>query len=267
MVPKTVNIIAEKIILTNTVEINFKLISGFLNYMGVSVNCRFVYDTSYDAIKNLCTAELNLLASKDYIGATLEHFLTNEYGCRFFNLAFPVGFLETKIWLLTISNFFGCQEAAKELITINQKQYKSEINMLKKILSGKKLMIITYNYDLDWIIQTASDLDIEIVKIGLLNYSQDENLRTNLKITCPVAYAYDGENRMDDIAKYRPDILLANYQFLEAGDVLVADTIPLCPDAGFFAGLTLARRWASLIKLNLKGEWQQDEPLFDKYFS
>lgn len=34
--------------------------------MGVSVNCRFLCDTTFDALKNFCSASLNLLAYKDY---------------------------------------------------------------------------------------------------------------------------------------------------------------------------------------------------------
>lgn len=30
--------------------------------MGVSVNCRFLCDTTFDALKNFCSASLNLLA-------------------------------------------------------------------------------------------------------------------------------------------------------------------------------------------------------------
>jgi len=265
VVPKTVNIVAEKIILTNTMDDNFRVIHGFLARMGVSVNCRFIYDTSFDALENFCAAELNLLAYKDYGGAVLERFLTDEYNCNFFDLAFPVGFSETRQWVCKIADFFECPEVAEAIIAENQAMYESEINKLKETLEGKKLMIITYNYELDWIIQTAIDLGIEIVKIGLLNYAQDEGFRTNFDITYPLEFEYDRENRAADIANYRPDILLTNYQF--SCDVPIADTIPLCPDVGFFSGLILARRWADLLKLNQRGEWRQDERLFDKYFA
>ena len=267
IIPKTVNIVAEKIILTNIMDDNFRVISGFLGRMGVSVNCRFIYDTSFDALENFCAAELNLLAYKDYGSTVLETFLKDEYGCNFFDLAFPVGFAETKTWLYKAARFFKCPEVAEAIIAENRELYKNEITSLRKTLNSKKLMIITYNYELDWIIQTAIDLGIDIVKIGLLNYSQDEGFRTNLDITFPVEAEYDRDNRAADIAKYQPDILLTNYQFSLAGDVPVADTIPLCSDVGFFSGLNLARRWANLLKLDQKGEWRQDEYLFDKYFA
>jgi len=266
-VPKTVNIVAEKVILTDTMDDNFRIIHGFLERMGVSVNCRFIYDTSLEAIENLCAAQLNLLAYKDHSGTTIERFLTDEYGCKFFEMAFPVGFAETETWLNRAASYFGCPDVAQAIIAENRERYESEISKLRETLAGKKLMIITYNYELDWIIQAALDARIEIVKVGLLNYYQDEGFRTNLDITFPVEAEYDGENRAADIAKYRPDILLANYQFSLAGSVSVADTIPLCPGVGFFSGLNLVRRWASLLKLDQRGEWRRDEQLFDKYFA
>ena len=267
IIPKTVNIIAEKIILTDTMNDNFKVINSFLQRMGVKVNCRFIYDTNINDIKNLCSAELNLLAYGDYTGTTIERFLTNEYDCKFLDMPFPVGINDTKTWLNKVANHFACPQIANTIISENQSHYDSEIAKLKKILAGKKLMIITYNHELDWIIQTALDVGIEIVKIGLLNYYQDEGFRTNIDVELPIELDYNSDNRADDIAMYQPDILLANYQFSLAGGLLVADTIPLSPYVGFFSGLSLAKRWANLLQLNQKGEWQQDEQLFNKYLA
>jgi hypothetical protein len=120
---------------------------------------------------------------------------------------------------------------------------------------------------MDWILQTALDIGIEIVKIGILDFSQDEGFRSRLGIPLNVTENYDRSNRREDIARYRPDILLTNYASSVADEVRVADTIPMCPDVGFFSGLVLAKRWAKLMKLNLKGEWLRDEHLFKQYYA
>ena len=101
------------------------------------------------------------------------------------------------------------------------------------VLKGKKLMVITYNHELDWILKTADDAGMEIVKIGILNFSQDEEFRTNLSLKCPVEENYDKTKRMSDIDKYKPDVLLTNYASSVAEKVAVADTIPMCPYVGF----------------------------------
>ncbi len=128
-------------------------------------------------------------------------------------------------------------------------------------------MILTYNHELDWILKTALDAGMDIVKIGILNFSQDEGFRTRLTVPLPVEENYDRDNRAGDIARYRPDVLLTNYASTVSDDVPVADTIPMCPDAGFDSGLKLAKRWARLLRLNLKGGWRRDAGLFNKYYA
>ncbi len=78
---------------------------------------------------------------------------------------------------------------------------------------------------------------------------------------------YNRDNREADLKRYRPDILLTNYASSIADEVFVADTIPMCPDVGFYSGLHMAGRWARLLKLNLKGEWKRDERLFRQYYT
>ena len=64
VVPNTVNIVFEKVVAKNT-ESNFQIVKGYLERMGVSVNCRFLCNTSYDSLENFTSAPLNLLAYKD----------------------------------------------------------------------------------------------------------------------------------------------------------------------------------------------------------
>ena len=266
VVPDTVNVVFEKIVVKNT-NGNFQIISNFLHRLGVKVNCRFLCQTDFDKLENFCSAPLNLLAYKDYTGKLLENFFKEEYGSAFFDKPFPVGFAETETWLRGVADFFGRPAAAETIISEHKERYEHEIEALRPILKDKKLMIITYNHELDWILRTAVDIGIEIVKIGILNFSQDEDFRSTLNISFPVEKNYDRNNRKKDLELYKPDILLTNYASSIADEVCVADTIPMCPDIGFNAGIILAQRWAKLMRLNLKGAWRQDERLFKQYYT
>lgn len=265
VMPDTVNLVFEKTVVTNT-NANFRIMNGFLERLGVRVNCRFLCESTFDSLENFCAAQLNLLAYKDYTGMLLEDFFTREYGSVFFDRAFPVGHAETEDWLRGVAAFFGRPEAAEAIISEHREQYAREVEALKPLLAGKKLMVITCNHELDWILKTAIDVGIEIVKIGVLNFSQDEGFRTRLDVPLPVEEKYNSDNREADLARYRPDILLTNYASSIADEVFVADTIPFCPDVGFYSGLIMAERWARLLQLNVKGEWKQDERLFKQYY-
>ena len=119
-----------------------------------------------------------------------------------------------------------------------------------------------------WILRTALDAGMEIAKLCILNFSQDEGFSSRLPeiADVPLEEDYDRQKRIGDIQYYRPDILLSNYESSAGCENCIADTIPMCPDIGFFSGLILAERWAGLFNMNLEGAWKNDQSLFNKYY-
>ena len=263
--PRTANIFAEKSAVTNT-QRNFRTISGFLERMGVSVNCRFLNSTSVDELRNYCAGQLNIPAYGDYTATLLGKLIREEFGGKVLDRGFPIGFIETQDWLEEVAGFYGASDAVPSIIAEQQALYDQAIEELKPVLSGKKLMVVAYNCELDWVLKTALDLDMQIVRIGILNYSQDAGFRTRLDADFPVVENYDRADRGDEISKLAPDVLLTHYASAVANAVPVADTIPMCPDVGFMSSISLAKRWARLLRLKLKGDWKQDGALFEQSF-
>lgn len=264
---RTVNIVFEKVVARNT-EMNFQRLKTFLARMNISVNCRFLCNTSYASLRDFCSAELNLLAYRDYTGKILEDFFIKEYGASFFEKQFPIGFKETSDWLLALGKHFDASDEAKSIISENEIIYQNRIKSVRPKLEGKKLMIITYNHELDWILNAALDCGMKIVKICVLNFSQDEGFRSSLPEIdgIEVVENYDRDERSSDIKRLKPDIILSNYEPVSEQSY-ITDTIPMCPDNGFFTGLEMVERWSRLFSKSKEGEWLNDRKLFDKYYS
>ncbi len=264
---RTVNIVFEKVVARNT-EMNFQRLKTFLARMNISVNCRFLCNTSYASLRDFCSAELNLLAYRDYTGKILEDFFIKEYGASFFEKQFPIGFKETSDWLLALGKHFDASDEAKSIISENEIIYQNRIKSVRPKLEGKKLMIITYNHELDWILNAALDCGMKIVKICVLNFSQDEGFRSSLSEIdgIEVVENYDRDERSSDIKRLKPDIILSNYEPVSEQSC-ITDTIPMCPDNGFFTGLEMVERWSRLFSKSKEGEWLNDRKLFDKYYS
>ena len=264
---RTVNIVFEKVVARNT-EMNFQRLKTFLARMNISVNCRFLCNTSYASLRDFCSAELNLLAYRDYTGKILEDFFIKEYGASFFEKQFPIGFKETSDWLLALGKRFDASDEAKNIISENEIIYQNRIKSVRSKLEGKKLMIITYNHELDWILNAALDCGMKIVKICVLNFSQDEGFRSSLSEIdgIEVVENYDRDERSSDIKRLKPDIILSNYEPVSEQSY-ITDTIPMCPDNGFFTGLEMVERWSRLFSKSKEGEWLNDRKLFDKYYS
>lgn len=264
---RTVNIVFEKVVARNT-EMNFQRLKAFLARMNISVNCRFLCNTSYASLREFCSAELNLLAYRDYTGKILEDFFIKEYGASFFEKQFPIGFKETSDWLLALGKLFDASDEAKSIISENEIIYQNRMKLVRPKLEGKKLMIITYNHELDWILNAALDCGMKIVKICVLNFSQDEGFRSSLSEIdgIEVVENYDRDERSSDIKRLKPDIILSNYEPVSEQSC-ITDTIPMCPDNGFFTGLEMVERWSRLFSKSKEGEWLNDRKLFDKYYS
>ena len=264
---RTVNIVFEKVVARNT-EMNFQRLKTFLARMNISVNCRFLCNTSYASLRDFCSAELNLLAYRDYTGKILEDFFIKEYGASFFEKQFPIGFKETSDWLLALGKHFDASDEAKSIISENEIIYQNRMKLVRPKLEGKKLMIITYNHELDWILNAALDCGMKIVKICVLNFSQDEGFRSSLSEIdgIEVVENYDRDERSSDIKRLKPDIILSNYEPVSEQSC-ITDTIPMCPDNGFFTGLEMVERWSRLFSKSKEGEWLNDRKLFDKYYS
>ncbi len=263
--PCTVNVFAEKPAVTNT-QRNFATINGFLERMGLSVNCRFLNSTTVEELRSFCGAELNIPAYGDYTAQLLGKLIQEEFGGRVLGRGFPIGFDETASWLDEVATIFDARDAAADIVCEQKALYDEAVARLRPRLRGKKLMVVCYNCELDWILKTALDLEMRIVRIGILNYSQDMGFRTRLDADLPVVENYDRAIRGDEVAELAPDVLLTNYASAVANSVPVADTIPMCPDVGFLSSISLMRRWDHLLRLQLKGGWKNDGILFEESF-
>jgi nitrogenase iron protein NifH len=252
-----VNIMAEKNIADNA-ESNFATLSELLEALNVGVNCRFVRNTSVDALKGFRKARLNLLAHEDHFGRVLRSYLSERLGSVFAAHPFPVGFAETERWLDDIAAFFGKADAAQELVDGHRDYYQAAIRSFRPLLEGKRLMIVCYVHDVDWILEIAFDLGMIVEKVGIFNYSQDHLFRTRFPDRYALETGYTPQKRDADLERIRPDLLLCNYVPRDLPIPLHVDGIPLCPDVGFYGGLFLARRWAALLKSPVREGWRDD---------
>ncbi len=252
-----VNILAEKNI-ANNAEHNFAVVSELLRSMDIGINCRFVRDVSVEELRGFQKARLNLLAYEDQFGRVLRSFFTEQRGAAFASYPFPVGFAETKRWLEDIGAFFGKADVAKQIAEAHRGRYDAAIRQFLPLLSGKRLMIVSYVHDVDWIVEVAFDLGMVVEKVGILDYSQDHIFRTRFKDRFELELNYTPEKRDADLLRFRPDLMLCNYVPKHLPVALHADGIPLCPDVGLYGGLPLARRWAALLKSPVREGWRDD---------
>ena len=83
-------------------------------------------------------------------------------------------------------------------------------DVLRTSLEGKRLFVVTQSYQIDWVLNLALDLGMDIVKVGVLASSWDEGFATRYEGRFPLAVSYTREQRDDGIRTLAPDLTLTN---------------------------------------------------------
>ncbi len=260
-----INLINETGISVNR-EVNYRTFKELLEELEIHIHCRFLGDADCEKVRTFLRAPLNILAADSEDGRNLQHWLEQQYGCRFMEEALPVGYQETAGWLRKIGTFFDCQAQAERLIEKQEAQYQAEIARLRPILEGKRVFITTINSNLDWILDVMEDLGMKVTQIAVMNYLRQEVKVTAHEDRYHVEGDYDWTNLRQDIRRCRPDLVLSNYTTPDEGSDYLTEHLPMTPVAGFYSGIYAASRWADLFE-KPEGGWRNDRVLFEKYYA
>ena len=265
--PRTVNLIGE-VGVSNYTESDYRTLRRLLGDMGITIGCRFLGDCTAEELRSLLSAPLNLLATDSQDNLDLQAWLEGEYSCRFHPGTLPIGFRATRDFLLSLGDFFGCRARAEALIAREEADYRREIEALRPLLQGKRVLMTTINANLDWLLDAAEDCGMEFVWIGVLNYLHRElHVTDRPERFFAIEEITGGEIVEQRIRERKPDMVLGNYTARLTGGDYLTDTLPMTQPIGFGSGLAVLRRWAQLNKNAREGAWQNDEAWFQTYFA
>jgi nitrogenase iron protein len=253
----TVNIVGEKS-LVNQTDTNYQTVARLLEGIGVGVNCRFLRHCNTGKLAGFQKARLNLLAYDDLFGRTLRRFFEEHYGVSFASTPFPLGFRQTERWLLEIGTAFNRRDRAERSVDAHRDHYRQRIKRLRPALAGKRVFIVTQNRHIDWVLDTALDLDMEIVRVGMLDSVWDDEIRTRYADKIPFVVPYQRDQRLNDISELNPDLTLTDFRWNGAPAGARISTIPFGFDVGFYSGLTLAERWRDILSAPAQEGWRND---------
>lgn len=260
-----VNFYGEKSIANSTSE-NIEILRSWLETFGAKIHCRYLNDTSVESVRTMARAGLHIQGYHDYMGGLLEEFFTEEFGFSFFPLAFPVGFDASVEFVTALGEFYGEPEKSREIIRRERERYERALPEYRRILRGKRLMIVSYNHHIQWIIKAALDVGMDVVKVGLLNFSQDLYQKSPVEdLVGEWEIDYTQEKRREDVKRLSPDLVISNYNGDGLDDCPFHDTIPLTPRGGFQSGLLQVERWVQIFRQQIKEGWRNDRSLWEKY--
>lgn len=261
--PDCINLVYEHTISSQT-DRTFMNLQEIFKRIGIRINCRFICAESMENIHNFLKAPYSIMARYDKLGHELQKIFEEKYGCRFLCNELPRGFSQTASWLRKIGKLYGKEKETEQVILENRIQYTQTINNLKLLYKGKKVILFLKNNSIDWILELAHDLDLDVLDSILIGSKEDSVADWKHQ------FSADWENAQNtlftSIAKQKPDLIILN-DFM--GQAFIPDeicTVNLARDisTGFFTGTDCAAKWIRLFENTLEGRWKNDKSLFEK---
>lgn len=255
-IDKTVVILGEKVLANNT-SLNFNEINRYLSFLNITVVCRFLSNTSIDEIQLIGNASLILPVSNDETTQTIATIISEITGVDIFPCPFPYTFHSTSRWIKALSDYFNVTEKGEALISEQVIRYQKEIDVIKLITAGKRVIIASSGPDITWALEILHECEIEVIIAGYFS-SPYNSKQTFISHDSPILLSYTVDQLYEDIGRYSPDLVLTTISLDNKKCNLRYGMIPFCPNTGFYGALQSMKHWADILTGPVQEGWRND---------
>ena len=162
----TVNLIGERYYHT-VGDDDGELVRGLLEPFGLRINCRFMFDTTSQQVREFRKGKYSIAFGQDPYTVGVCRKLKEKADIDVISVNLPRGRTETLQWADDICRLTGRSASlAEDFKKKVSEEYETAFAGFRKKTSGQRMMIYNkLSYRLDWLIEILRDLDIEIVMI------------------------------------------------------------------------------------------------------
>ncbi len=224
---------------------------------GIDINCRFMYESDLDSIRNMKRACANFIVTVDETSVGVARLLKEKAGIKINPLTMPASMSEYKLWASAIGHLFGKEKLAEEIIRKTEENYESVIVQLKKTMGGKKIIIEDkFTQDIDWLIELLQDMDAEIILIGVgPKYMWKEKLEKS-KYSDRLRFKFDYTylDLINDIEVMKPDMILGDS--LLTTELGIRHAVYSNPGVGLAGPIRYARLFTDILRVPQREGWR-----------
>lgn len=227
---------------------------------GIDINCRFMYGSDIDSIRNMKRASANFIISGDECSLGVARLLDEKAGIKIDHLPMPASIRDYEVWASTIGNIFGKEKLAEDIIRRTKENYTSIIAQLKTIMDGKKILIQDkFTQDIDWLIELLEDMGAEIILIGVgTRYMWKEKLEES-KYSNRLKFKFDYTylDLINDIEIMKPDMILGDS--LLTSELGIRHAVYSRPGVGLAGPLRYAKLFTDILRVPQREGWRGAE--------
>ena len=254
----TVNILAERYLFRRGESTENEVHELFRPY-GIRVNCRFMYETPMDTLRNFRLGKMNYIIDNDRSSRKIAGLVSNKLGVPVDMEPLPTGIKAYKKFSEKIGKDMLIQEKAAMIAAEEERKYFSEIDKLRPKLQGKKVLIEDrFTQNIDWLIELVLDLGMDIVALGIGPTHFWKEKRPDpkgLPEGVPLKQEYLLEDLLSDIRKYSPDVVLSDSGIIDLAEV--RHTMYSRPAPGLTDVLKFGRHIGDLVCVPVMEGWRK----------
>ena len=193
-----------------------------LSLFGLSVNCRFLDETTSERVRDFCRASIDLLVSGDKMTAGMMASISERTGRKPFPLPLPVGMRQYSEWLRLMGETLGMEEAAETELKRAEEEYGRFLADHRHRFEGKKAIVL--NRRGDWLAELLDDLGAEIVRMGMMSGLPRTYTTSSDRLSSRITEDYSWEMLAEDLRQFDPDLLISDLPYPVMGRCRVART-------------------------------------------
>ena len=178
---------------------------------GLSINCRFLDETSSDRIVNYCRGSLDMMLTDTANNRELCDMISMHTGREVLPIPIPVGRYDYQEWLTKMGKIMGKEDLAKSEIAKVDAEYDSFISEHRPRFEGKKVMVLNkLSYNIDWLIDILLDLGADLVRIACQTSPRKKKGEVISRHLDIITQDYDQDMMKADVRDLKPDLIISD---------------------------------------------------------
>ncbi|MCL2148307.1 MAG: hypothetical protein FWH47_03100, partial [Methanomassiliicoccaceae archaeon] len=251
------NILAERYFYKRGEDKESAVVELFRHY-GIRVNCRFMYESDMDSVRNFRKGRVSYLIDNDRSSLEVADLVEGRLGVRVDRDPLPVGMEEHRRFSERIGEEFGIAERAGRAFAELEGRYKAAIEGIRPRLEGKRALIENrFLQDIDWLLDLLADLGVEVVaiEVGPLHPWKDRGPPPRrLSERTRIRYDYTLADMTSDVEELSPDIVLSDAVLTDVGNAY--HTTFSRPGPGLDGIIGFARRLGDIVRAPMREGWR-----------
>lgn len=207
----TVNIIGTSFFDLHSLR-NAKEVEKLFSAFGLKENCRFLDETSSEAVAGFCRGHIDLMVNDSATTREMASIIESKTERVALSVPLPVGLHDYVEWVRQIGKIMDLEEEAEREIERAESDHEEFIEAHSRHFRGRKVIVMNRtSQNIDWLIDMLIWLGAEICRVGCVPSARKSGSRSASRHSDIIMSDYDTDDLRRDLANMDPDLIIGEF--------------------------------------------------------